>query len=507
MSIGGPSALGTLLVHRLDSVLGTTLSQQANLVSGARPDAVSQPGHPERADPAQNETHRQTRDGVDRAMAQSEQPSRQAIDRARIDARAAELLAARSAPSTSTTKSAPTSLGHAAKVILALLANFPDEAPPVQGKAPLLGGGGQRPAEASNSSPNAGASGSTANTSSGANASAGTSANAAAANSARAETAPAAGRGPNTSSTPAASGGTSTLSGPATAAAIAQQPNSVPAQLAQALAQALQNSGIFYESHLNNLAFGKHSLSQLQQEPQAQAGRGTTTGAAPGANSSSNSGAPATPSNPPGTAVAARTDNPAATGQGGRSEALASPPGSQAASTPASGAAGNSPLPVPGLDPQTHQLVRQQLEILANQTFAWRGEAWPNAPMEWEIHRREPSKEDTDLSVETDHWATRINIHLPMLGSVQARLTLAGQQLVMHLIAPESSALLSEHTETLRGRYSALGMQLSQLSVAGNAWEAAGSGRQTVEDSIAAMYQPQPGSIDGPDAIDGSSSR
>ncbi len=44
MSIGAPSNLGTLLVQRLDAVLGTTLGQQANIASGAGPQAVpSQP--------------------------------------------------------------------------------------------------------------------------------------------------------------------------------------------------------------------------------------------------------------------------------------------------------------------------------------------------------------------------------------------------------------------------------------------------------------------------------
>ena len=44
MSVG-PAALGNVLVQRLDAVLGTTMSAaSANQVSGARPDAVSQPG-------------------------------------------------------------------------------------------------------------------------------------------------------------------------------------------------------------------------------------------------------------------------------------------------------------------------------------------------------------------------------------------------------------------------------------------------------------------------------
>ncbi|HUG59238.1 MAG TPA: flagellar hook-length control protein FliK [Candidimonas sp.] len=470
MSIGGPSALGTLLVHRLDSVLGTTLSQQANLVSGARPDAVTQPGSPERPDAAQNQVHRQTRDGVDRATGQTEQQTKDAINRAKLDARAAEILAARSAPSTSTTASAPTSLGHAARTILALLANFPDQAPPVQGKMPLLDA---NPRTADGSRPGAAA---TTNTN-------------AAGNAARADANPALSRGQNTPTSSTASG-TNTLNGPAATTAATQSASALPAQLAQALAQALQRSGMFYESHLNNLAFGKQTVSQLQQEPQAQAGKGSPA-ATPDQGKSTNTAGQPTSSNAP-----ANTPNAAAAAHGQRGEAAMTGQNTQAAGP----GAASAPVPVPGLDPQTHQIVRQQLEVLANQTFAWRGEAWPDAPIEWEVNRREPSREDTDLPLDVDHWATRINIQLPVLGNVQARLTLAGQQVVMHLIAPESSALLTQHTEALRDRYSAMGMQLSQLSVARNAWEAAGV--QQIPDNPTASFYQQADVSDGSGAID-----
>ncbi len=449
MSIGGPSALGTLLVHRLDSVLGTTLSQQANLVTGARPDAVTQPGSAERPDPAKNEVHRQTRDGVDRATAHTEQQTRQAINRAKLDTLAAEILAARSAPNTSTTKSAPTSLGHAARTILALLANHPDQPAAVQGKAPLLIAS-PRAALPTNAA----------------------TLNAAAGNAARTDSTAASVRGQNLNALLAASA----QAGPATAAsatataAAGTSVASVPAQLAQALAQALQSSGIFYESHLNNLAYGKHSLSQLRQEPQAQVARGPQ-GAAP--SNTPTTAAPTSTANPPAQLPVAVAETLAAA-QSQRAEASASHTATNTGSAAGSSTT-NTPLPVPGLDPQTHQIVRQQLEVLANQTFAWRGEAWPDAPMEWEINRREPSRDDTLLSPETEHWATRINIQLPVLGNVQARLTLAGQQVVMQLIAPESSTLLKEHAEALRERYSAIGMQLSQIAVADNAWDAAAS--------------------------------
>src|SRR3546814_4069611 len=100
MSIGGPSPLGTLLVQRLDAVLGVTLSQQANLVTGARPDAVAQAANAERAEGTSNETLRHPRDVVDRATAQTEQNARNAVDKARLEARSAALLLARDAPNT-----------------------------------------------------------------------------------------------------------------------------------------------------------------------------------------------------------------------------------------------------------------------------------------------------------------------------------------------------------------------------------------------------------------------
>src|SRR5690554_713019 len=143
MSVGGPSPLGTLLVQRLDAVLATTRSAQSNIVSRARPDAVAQPGSAERAEAAKYETGRHPREAVERAAAATEPNARNAIDKARLEARNAALLLARGGPNAATTPSAPTALGHAAKTILALLANYPDLTASVQGRQPLLDRGTQ----------------------------------------------------------------------------------------------------------------------------------------------------------------------------------------------------------------------------------------------------------------------------------------------------------------------------------------------------------------------------
>ncbi|EHK63407.1 hypothetical protein KYC_25223, partial [Achromobacter arsenitoxydans SY8] len=133
MSIG-PAALGNVLVQRLDAVLGTTMSAaNANQISGARPDAVSQPGSPEKAGPSDGST-RDSRQGIQTGGARGDRQNT-VVD---PKTAAALALAARGlVTSSDTTASAPTTLGTTARTILALLAQFPEAAPPVQGRAPL----------------------------------------------------------------------------------------------------------------------------------------------------------------------------------------------------------------------------------------------------------------------------------------------------------------------------------------------------------------------------------
>src|SRR5690606_16647951 len=134
MSVSGPSPLGTLMVQRVEQALGVTVSQQANIATGARPDAVTQPGQPEKTDPLKNPPPKSEEGGRQPANRQQS-----LLSLARNDPEIAKLLAARNAPMTSYTASAPTSLGQAAKTILALLQSFPNAQPAVTGRAPLLG--------------------------------------------------------------------------------------------------------------------------------------------------------------------------------------------------------------------------------------------------------------------------------------------------------------------------------------------------------------------------------
>ena len=454
MSVSGPSPLGTLMVQRVEAALGSTLAQQANIATGARPDAVTQPGQPDKTDPAKNPPPKE-QEGSRRAQEQSGRQGNLAA-LARSDPEIAKLLAARNAPMTGYTASAPTTLGEAAKTILALLQQFPDARPAVAGRAPLLGQAPGQGGAAQGSSPGAGAA-AHGGTSQGAGTPAagagghpdlrtleallrrgqgegGTAGNTA---SAQGSAARAAAGGP--ASPGHAAGGAAAPAGQgwATGGPAGGQPlpTGMAGPLALALSQALQGSGLFYESHLRDFAFGQRTLGQMLAEPQALAGRETA--------------------NPGGAQARGGTET---AGQQATSQAGQQQGGQQAAQAGGAHLAGA----LLGLDPSTHALVRQQLETLANQGFAWQGEAWPGTDLEWEVQRRTPRHDEPEA---TDQWATRLNLRLPGLGEVQARLSLSGTQLVMHLASPEGAGIMAEHTEMLRRRLEAQGLRLSQLVI------------------------------------------
>ena len=414
MAMSGPPGLSTLLIKRLDAALGTTLSQHARLVSGARPDAVAQPGGAARPQPLENQAGRHPQEAADKALQQAGQQVRQAVEQGKLDAQ--RLLApGRPPPDASGTPSAPTTLGRAARSILALLTLYPDQAPALAGRRPLLPSPPSSPLPGSPDRWNASS--------------------------------------VDLRAPPAAAPSTAAATPGAAAAAPPSAAAMAPA-LAQALTQALQHSGLFYESHLADMAFGTRRADALRQEPQAplaQTGMerpGAAAAGAPPAGPSSERG----PHPPPADSLPAAPDAaaPKAAPQGHGPAASAGQPAAAGA--------------LAGLHPDTHLLVRQQLEVLAGQAIQWQGEAWPGTPLRWEVLREDDARADS--AEQAGHWATRLTLSLPRLGTVQARIVLAGQQVAMQLAAPDSRDELALHDESLRMKFAAAGLSLSQLSIA-----------------------------------------
>jgi hypothetical protein len=163
-------------------------------------------------------------------------------------------------------------------------------------------------------------------------------------------------------------------------------------ELAVALRDTLANSGLFYESHQAQWVRGERSTTQLLIEPQNQL------------------------TNP-------SADQP-----------------SDKIATQATAATTDTTLPIAK---ELIPLVQQQLHALETHQITWTGQIWPGQQMQWEI-QGEP---DHHLSAATDErqWSTEMELALPKLGDVHARLVFSQSGLKLNLQAADADAIALFH--------------------------------------------------------------
>lgn len=430
--MAGPS-LGTLLIQRLDAALGTNLSQQTQIVNRATADPVTHAERSARLEPIPGTLARDSRTNVDRATSGTRSGAR--VDR---QASTGDPSAAGRSAGPAVTTSATTTLGLAARIILNLFADSAATSATITARTPLFN---QAPGQGAAAGPGTGA---------GPTARAGTGATSA---------------GSGAATGPATGTGSAGAAGAAQAAATASNVPTLAQTLAHALSQSLQQSGLFYESHLQGLLSGKYRLTDIQQEPQARLGRGTPgqpgQATTPGASGQAGSA-------PSGTGTAGT----AATGTG---PGTAAQPGSVTGDMPADAArphAGQPSQPLsssaftPGVDPATHPIVRQQLEALAEQNIQWRGEAWPGAPMEWQVRRQARDHEAPQPADDADTpWQSEIRLQLPRLGDLWIDVRLAGRQVHVTLRADDSAtSMLRDHAGELYDQMSQRQLELTSIT-------------------------------------------
>lgn len=225
-------------------------------------------------------------------------------------------------------------------------------------------------------------------------------------------------------------------------------PDPQPAQaqlLTATLARTVANSGLFYESHLQQYAAGTRTLAQMTQEPQARLDATVKVSAV---------------------VSAARGAGPDP-----GSEGVAPVPGAENRGASSVGAAHNDNPVTTAIHPAAMALVRQQLELLALPVFRWSGEVWPGTLMDWEINEERGEREERQAAGGAEAaprtWATRLAMTLPTLGALEVRLSLVGSTLQLQLAARENAtlALLSDESNKLPQRFAALAMQLTGLRI------------------------------------------
>ena len=229
------------------------------------------------------------------------------------------------------------------------------------------------------------------------------------------------------------------LGGPPLLQAPAAASSALAMQIAHALRNMLDTSGLFYESHVGEWASNERSLETLMSEPQARFQQTTNEQAV--------------------------QKLPHAEGKAGAASSLAA----ELASTASDAQQADTVLRLASQDnPQAARMVNLQLDLLEHRRAAWEGELWPGQKLLWEVSEETSESEGRAAADNSGTvWQSRIRIELPQLGAVSAQLQLHGDHVRVQLAAasPDSAELLQGSSKALADALDAAGSTLDQLMV------------------------------------------
>lgn len=172
-------------------------------------------------------------------------------------------------------------------------------------------------------------------------------------------------------------------------------------QLANKLHDALSHSGLFYESHQAQWIAGTRPTTQLLLEPQNQI-----------------------------------MQQPTAQTQATPNQLLQAPSvkGDETVNSLLQSANTRNDLnaAAPRIPEHLQTLVQQQMNALETRQVLWQGQVWQGQEMRWEVREESPHQQHTQ-GTEHGQWLTQINLDLPNLGGVSARLSFNGNALNLTL--------------------------------------------------------------------------
>jgi flagellar hook-length control protein FliK len=227
-------------------------------------------------------------------------------------------------------------------------------------------------------------------------------------------------------------------------------------QFADALRNAISQSGLFYESHQAEWVVGERPLSSLLLEPQAQL--------SPMLNQQKGGAASTTQTPADNTSRAAQT-NSATQSQPATAQVKLDMAQMVITSRDAASVVGaaNNQVNNP-VHPSTAPLVQNQLDMLGSHQIIWQGQAWPGQQMEWAIE--EDNRRAADAEQITT-WRTRLHLNFPLLGGVTAHLALVGKGLNIDFSVEHGSSaqLLRGQAPSLTQAMETSGLQVTSLTV------------------------------------------
>lgn len=255
---------------------------------------------------------------------------------------------------------------------------------------------------------------------------------------------------------------------PAATQPVIDEPPTYPAPLAIALQSNLQESGLFYESHLLSWYQGQYPREQLMKEPQSQLVNQPRPDSAPEKSPANPAGASSLFEPPAGKQdvlqpvrpeTIANLDND----QPGRPE-----------STSSSGSVLKDPasMPVPGKDQAAQttpandaaRLITQQLLLLDKPSLEWSVNVWPGQTATLLI------EEETARTAEAQaSWSSTIQLDFPKLGHMEISLKMDAHGLRVHLDTENEKAFSSliQQRQLCAEKLASTGCKLREFSIGG----------------------------------------
>jgi hypothetical protein len=114
------------------------------------------------------------------------------------------------------------------------------------------------------------------------------------------------------------------------------------------------------------------------------------------------------------------------------------------------------------------QVVNKQLDALENQTIRWSGNIWPGQQMDWRLtYEQEQSSPSSSADNVEQTIVSVIELDLPKLGKVQARLSMRANVLSVQLKADKSQTenLFRNEISELKNTLKAHGQELKAMEV------------------------------------------
>lgn len=214
-------------------------------------------------------------------------------------------------------------------------------------------------------------------------------------------------------------------------------------KFAQALREAVSQSGLFYESHQAQWVTGQRSTAALFQEPQ-----GRLSPAMPGQTGTAetrpvNAGFATAQSAPVTETSSAQTQNPVTSNM---PDALGA-------------------KPLQPAHPDTLPIVRQQIEALDSRQILWQGQVWPGQSMDWTIEER-AAREQEGAEAQAS-WQTQLHLVMPQLGEIGAKLALHPSGIRLQLDAGDETTarLLEREGKSLQQGMESAGLKLVEMTI------------------------------------------